>query len=209
VGLFLLSYQWGNQYRFGADRVPTLSGVLIRPPQPLPDVVLDDSNGAPFGRADLLERWSLLGFAAINSANGHRSIARLVEIYNRLADRPDLRRQVRLLLVSADSVPRLARDFERLSPAIAVLGGAPDQMEILQAALGVEPRAPATPPPPGTIPPGTTPSQEQLSQALPPLFLIDPEARLVALFPSSQSAATIAEDVAALADWPGLESAGQ
>lgn len=190
VGLFLLSYQWGNQYKLGADRAPSLSGVLIRPPQPLPDVVLSDSSGAPFGRADLLERWSLLGFAPINSARGHRSIARLVEIYNRLADQRELRLQLRLLLVSKDSMPRLARDFERLSPAIAVLGGEPDQVEQLQGALGVEPQATGT----------------DLPQELPPLFLIDPGARLVVVFPASQSAATVAKDVAALADWPGRSS---
>lgn len=191
VGLFLLSYQWGNQYRFGADRAPTVAGVLIRPPRPLPDVVLSNSSNGPFGRADLLEHWSLLGFASINGAQGHRGIARLVEIYNRLADRPDLRERLRLLLISANSAPGLARDFERLSPAIAVLGGALDQLDILQAALGIDPHTSNTDP----------------SQQLPALLLIDPRARLVALFPSSQPAASVAEDVAALADWPGLASA--
>jgi hypothetical protein len=126
-----------------------------------------------------------VGFAPINSARGHRSIARLVEIYNRLADQPELRRQLRLILVTADSVPRLALDFERLSPAISVLNGEPEQRDTLRAALGAGPQ-----------PPGPDSEQD-----LPPLFLIDPDARLVVLFPSSQSAASVAADVAALARW--------
>ena len=185
VGLFLLSYQWGSQYRYSTGDPPAVSGVSIRPPQPLPDFVLSSSSGSAFGRADLLDRWSLLGFAPVNSARGHRSIARLVEVYNRLADQPDLRRQLRLILVTADSVPRLAVDFERLSPAISVLSGEPEQQQILQAALGAGPQ----------------PSGPVSEQDLPPLFLIDPDARLLVLFPASQSAAAVAADVAALARW--------
>ncbi len=128
-----------------------------------------------------------MGFAPINSARGHRSIARLVEVYNRLADQPDLRRQLRLILVTADSVPRLALDFERLSPAISVLSGEPEQRDTLQAALGAGPQ----------------PTGPDSDQDLPPLFLIDPDARLLVLFPSSQSAAAVAADVAALARWAG------
>jgi hypothetical protein len=136
IGLFLLSYQWGSQYKHGAGEPPAIAGVSIRPAQPLPDFVLNGSSGAAFGRADLLEHWSLVGFAPINSARGHRSIARLVEVYNRLADQPELRRQLRLILVTADSVPRLALDFERLSPAISVLNGEPEQRDTLQSCAG-------------------------------------------------------------------------
>jgi len=180
LGLFIVSYQWGNQYKHGGDRPPTLSGVAIRPPLPLPDFVLTDSSDGPFGRADLIEHWSLLIFAAVDDARGHRGIARLVEVYNRLADRPNLQQRLRLLLVGTDAQPRLALDFERLSPAIAVLSAEPATLETLAAALGAEPRP--------------------RDHGLPPLFLIDTDARLVALFPASQSAAEVAADVAALAE---------
>lgn len=187
VGLFLLSYQWGSQYKHGADEPPAVSGVSIRPPQPLPDFVLRTSNGTAFGRAELIERWSLVGFASVNSARGHRSIARLMEVYNRLADQGDLRRQLRLLLITSDSVPKLAVDFERLSPAISVLSGDPEQRDTLQTALGAGPQ----------------PSGTDSDPDLPPLFLIDPDVRLLVLFPSSQSAASVAADVSALARWTG------
>jgi hypothetical protein len=180
LGLFLVSYQWGNQYMHGGDRPPTLSGVVIRPPLPLPDVVLTDSSDGPFGRADLIDHWSLLIFAAVDDARGHRGIARLVEVYNRLADRPHLQERLRLLLVGTDAESRLGRDFERLSSAITVLSAEPATLETLEATLGADPQS--------------------KGDGLPTLFLIDTDARLVALFPASQSAAEIAADVAALAE---------
>jgi len=180
VGLFIVSYQWGSQYKHGGALQPALSGIVIRPSLPLPDLVLTDSSGGPFGRADLIGYWSLLVFAASDDAQGRRGIARLVDVYNRLADQPDLQQRLRLLLVGTDAQPRLALDFERLSPAIAVLSAEPATLEALEAALGADPQA--------------------KNNGLPPLFLIDSDARLAALFPASQLAAEVAADVAALAD---------
>ncbi|MGB5833007.1 MAG: hypothetical protein WBG92_13585 [Thiohalocapsa sp.] len=182
VGLFLLMYQWGNQYKQPDQRTPALTGVLIRPPQTLPEFALSDANGDPFGRADLIDRWSLMAIAPIGDARGHLGIARLVEIFNRLADRPKLQHRMRLLLISADVAPRLARDFERLSPSITVLSGERTEFETLSAAaLGADLHAAA--------------------DSLPALFLIDDSARLTALFPASQFAAAVGADVAALANW--------
>jgi cytochrome oxidase Cu insertion factor (SCO1/SenC/PrrC family) len=182
IGLFLLAYQWGNQYRYSGGP-PTISGVLIRPAQPLPDFLLRDSAGEPVGRGDLLEHWSLLAFASLSDAGGHRGIARLVEVYNRLADRRDLRKRLRLLVITADAAPPLVRDFERLSPAIAVLTGLRDAVADVAAALGAEPDA----------------ALNGSADEPPTLFLLDPNAELVALFPGAQLPAAVAEDVAALA----------
>ena len=183
VGLFLFGYQWGNQFKRGGTEPPQISGVMLRPPQPLPDFVLKDSAGGDVGRTDLLDGWALLDFAPLADARGHRSIARLVEVYNRLAAEPELRKRLRLLLVSADSSPRLARDFERLSPAIGILGAERGVIDELRNALGA--------------------SEQPASDELSALFLIGPDATLVALFPTAQPAAEIAADVAALAQWPG------
>jgi cytochrome oxidase Cu insertion factor (SCO1/SenC/PrrC family) len=183
IGLFLLAYQWGNQYRHGGGDPPAIGGVLLRPAQPLPDFVLTDSAGEPFGRADLLEHWSLLGIASLGGAGGHRGMARLVEVYNRLADRPRLRARLRLLLVTADAAPGLTRDFERLSPAIAVLTGERPAIADLAAALGADPDTALA------VAAGEPPT----------LFLLDPDARLIALFPRAQEPAAIATDVDALA----------
>lgn len=187
IGLFLVSYQWGSQYRYGANRPPALSGVLVRPPRPLPDLVLADGSDRPFGSADLLDHWGLLVFAPGDGAQGERGIARLIDVYNRLADRPGLQRRLRLLLVGADAAPRLARDFRRLAPVVAVLTADTAELETLRAALGA----------------GPGPTAGPTEDGLQTLFLIDPKLRLLALFPASQPAAEVAADVAALAAWPG------
>jgi hypothetical protein len=188
VGLFVLGYQWGNQIQFGKDRAPAIEGVMIRPAVPLPDFVLTTTSGESFGRPDLADRWTLMAFTSLGGAGGHRSVARLIEVYNRLADGPDLQRRLSLTLISPDSAPALARDFERLSPAITILGGDAQEIRRLAQALG-------------TDTPASTP------QDLPPLFLITgANARLVALFPPAQSPARIAADVAALAEWPDLSA---
>ena len=185
IGLFLIGYQWGNQLQFGNARPLTLSGVMLRPPQPLPDFVLADSNGGSFGRPQLLDRWSLVALAPLSSAGGHLALNRMVEVYNRLAGDSALQRKLALLLVTGDDAPGLARDFERLSPAIRVLTGDPEQREVLRGALGA--------------------GADDPSDNVPPLFLIGPRARLLALFPSAQPAQAVADDVASLAAWPGLE----
>jgi hypothetical protein len=183
IGLFLFAYQWGNLYRYGAGDPPAIGGVLLRPAQPLPDFLLTDTSGKPFGHGDLFEHWSLLGMVNLAGADGHRGMARLVEIYNRLADQPRLRERLRLLLVSADAAPGLARDFERLSPAIAVLSGERAAVAELGTALGADPDSTLA---------GT-------DAAPPTLFLLDPDAQLVAIFPSAEAPSAIAADVASLA----------
>jgi hypothetical protein len=184
IGLFLLAYQWGNLYRHGGGDPPAIGGVVLRPPQPLPDFVLSDSAGEPFGRADLFGHWSLLAVASLAGAGGHRGMARQVEVYNRLADRPRLRARMHLLLVTADAAPGLTRDFERLSPAIAVLSGSRTAVADLASALGADPDK-------ALAAAGADP---------PTLFLLDPDARLVALFPHAQAPADVARDIAALAE---------
>ncbi len=197
VGLFLLAYQWGNQYKYGAAEPPAIGGVLLRPPRPLPEFMLADSADQPFEREALIDQWSLLAVGNLSGASGHRALARLIEVYNRLADQRELRRRFLLLLVTADSAPALARDFERLSPAIAVLSGQRAAVaEFVQAALGSNPDQLMNRNQAATTDPDDTPS----------LFLIDPEARVLALFPGAQPAEEIAEDLKTLVHYQARRS---
>ena len=183
VGLFLIGYQWGNQYQRAGEEPPRIAGVLIRPPMTLPEPVLD--GPARLARTDLAGRWSLLALASPAGASGHRTVARMVEVANRLADRPRLRSRLQMLLVSADEVPALARDFQRLNADLRVLAAAPSDFEALSGALGIERSTPAAA--------GGEP---------PPLFLIGPQARVLALFPAAQPPQRIAEDLVTLAEHP-------
>ena len=184
VGLFLIAYQWGNQYQLAGAGPPSIGGVLIRPPQPLPALDLSGPRGGLTGD-DLLEHWTLIALASPAGAGGHRAVAKLIEVANRLVAEPDLRERLRLLLISADDAPRLARDFERLTPELSVLTGGPQMLERLRAALGAGPA-------------------QADAEEPPALYLIDPKVRLVALFPGAQAPAGIAADIVALDGWPGL-----
>jgi hypothetical protein len=184
VGLFLIGYQWGNQYQRANDAPPRIQGVLLNPPITVPDVSLQGPRG-DFAREMLDGHWSLLAFGSPGSALGHRGVARLMAVNNRLADRPDLRDQLRLLLVSADDLPAVARDFERLSPNLHVLSTNRAELEQLQRALGA-----------------TTAAGAEAGDQPPALFLVDPTSRVVVLFPGSQPAQQIADDLATLAERP-------
>lgn len=185
VGLFLVGYQWGNQFQRDHEAALRIDGVLLRAPTALPELDLRGPQG-PVTNADLRGHWSLIAFGSPGSATGHRRVARLIEVANRVADQPDLRKDLRLLLISADDLPGLARDFEQLTPNLRVLSASSQALSDLRDALGAGRAAPA----------------EESATTPPPLFLIGPQAHLVALFTGAQPAASIAEDLKTLATRP-------
>lgn len=181
VGLFLIGYQWGNQFQRQHEAPLRIQGVLLRAPIALPELDLHGAQG-PLTGADLRDHWSLIAFGSPATAAGHRGVARLIEIANRVADQPDLRKDLRLLLISADDAPGVARDFERLTPSLRVLSTQASALSELQDALGA----------------GSALQPEDDTEP-PPLFLIGPQQLLVALFPGVQPAASVADDFIALA----------
>jgi len=185
VGLFLIGYQWGNQYQARDRGPPTITGVLIRPTIPLPEITLSGAVGQPVNADALRDHWTLLAFGQLDGAAGQRAIATLVETANRLAGDEDLHDDLRLVLVSPDVQPALARDFERLSPLLIIASGTAADVSALGDAFGSDPT-------------------EADPAAPPAIFLLSPQARLAALFPGGQPPTAIAKDIAALADWPGL-----
>ncbi len=191
VGLFLIGYQWGNQYQTGDQGPPNIGGVLIRPAIPLPEVHLSGAMGQPVDAEALTGHWTLLAFGRLDGAAGQRAIATLVETANRLAGDTSLYDRLRLLLVSPDAQPVLARDFERLSPLLTIASGSAADMGALGDAFGIDPTTEPDP------------------SAPPAIYLLSTQARLAALFPGGQAPERMAQDVAALADWPGLHEAPQ
>lgn len=184
VGLFIVGYQWGNQFQTAHQAPLRIDGVLLRPPVELPELDLQGTQG-PFSRDDLQQHWSLIAFGSPGSALGHRGVSRLIEIANRVADQPDLRKRLQLLLISADDAPILARDFEQLTPSLRVLSAPEQLLANLKEAVGAEQAQPA-----------------EGADRPPPLFLIDLQARLVALFSGGQPAASIAADLKMLSERP-------
>jgi hypothetical protein len=185
MGLFLLAYYWGNQYKYRDSNPPVIEGVLIRPPIALPDFDLLDATGQPFTAKSFAEHWTLLSFGDPSHVTGHLAITRMIEAYNRLASDPDLQAMLQLTLASEREDPILARDFARLSPVLRILSGELGELQRLGASVGA-------PPPQGA---SAAPEDEEA----PAMYLIGPSGRLVALFTGAQAPASIALDLSAIA----------
>lgn len=174
MGLFVLGYQWGNEYQRRHGRPPAISGVLVRPPAVIPGFRLEDPLGRPFDQDTLATGWTLLTFGDLSAIQGQLAIQRLIDVYHRIAGEEKLHRALRLVLVTTTDAPNLARDFARLSPALYVLGGEAAELDRLRASLGVGPEA------------------EQ------PFFVFAPGGYLVALLTERGDNAELASDLLAL-----------
>jgi hypothetical protein len=89
---------------------------------------------------------------------------------------------MQLVLAAPDQPADLAQDFGRLSPALRLVSGEAGDLGQLAGLLGEPPN----------------PDQGGRST----LYLIAPNARLLAFFPASQAARTVADDLVLLAEWP-------
>jgi hypothetical protein len=181
IGLFLIGYYWGNQYKYSGGP-PAIEGVMISPAMPLAEFDLRDAQGRPFGSEDLADRWTLLAFGEISQARGQLAVTHMIEVYNRLADRPELRDRLQLLLAAPSQSPNLASDFQRLSPALRILSGEESELSRLAGLLGASP---------------TGIGEEGAAR-----YLIAPNGSLLALFAAGQPAEAVASDVMTLSDWP-------
>ncbi|MCG6895665.1 MAG: hypothetical protein LJE61_04445 [Thiocapsa sp.] len=174
ISLFILSYQWGNQYQRRSAEPPAIGGLLIRPPSTVPDFELLDPLGRPLGQDDLRQGWTLLAFGDLSRASGQLAVQRLIDVYNRVADERSLQRELRLVLVATADTPDLARDFASLLPALHVLGGDAEQITRLRDGLGLGP------------------------EETPALFVFGPGGYLVAFLPDDLDGAVMAEDLKAI-----------
>ena len=173
ISLFVLAYQWGNQYQRRSAAPPTIGGLLIRPPASLPDFELREALGRPFGHKDLSQGWTLLAFGDLSRASGQLAVQRLIDVYNRVADERVLRKQLRLVLVgTGDS--SLHRDFAGLMPALKILGGDAEQIERLRTDIGL----------------GASDSSA--------IFVLAPGGYLLAFLPETEGGAQMAEDLRAI-----------
>lgn len=176
IALFVLAYQWGNQYQRRNASAPVIGGLLIRPPANLPDFDLRDALGRPFTQADLAQGWTLLAFGDLSRASGQLAIQRLIDLYNRVADERRLHKQLRLVLITTSDTPALARDFTGLLPALRVVSGETGQIDRLREGIGLG---------------------EEDTQAL---FVIGPGGYVIAFLPETQDGAAMAHDLNAIHD---------
>jgi hypothetical protein len=174
IALFVLAYQWGNQYQRRSATPPVIGGLLISPPATVPDFEIRDALGRPFDQDDLSQGWTLLAFGDLARASGQLAVQRLIDTYNRVADERALRRQLTLALVTTTDNVSLARDFTGLLPALKVLSGDPEQIDRLRGDIGLG------------------------SEDAAAFFVIGPGGYIVAFLPETQEGAAMAEDLKAI-----------
>ncbi|RKT43255.1 SCO family protein [Thiocapsa rosea] len=174
ISLFVLAYQWGNQYQRRSAASPVIGGLLIRPPASLPDFELREALGRTYSQEDLSQGWTLLAFGDLSRASGQLAVQRLIDVYNRVADERALRKQLRLVLVTTGDDPNLSRDFAGLLPALKLLGGDAEQIERLRADIGLG------------------------SAETPAIFVVAPGGYVLAFLPETEGAAQMADDLKAI-----------
>jgi cytochrome oxidase Cu insertion factor (SCO1/SenC/PrrC family) len=174
LGLFLLGYYWGNQYK-QREPPPMEAAILLRPALALPTFTARDADGQPLGPRRFEGHWSLLLVGALNHADTVRGLALQTRVLNRLAAKPELQRSLWPVLISPDpehdGPQRLSDTVAAYNPNLVAASGPVEEMQPLYKRLGSGPEAPPT------------------------LYLIDPQMRATALFTPRQDPATMARDL--------------
>ncbi len=177
--LFVFGYLWGNRYK--QPEVPEVhSAILLRPALHLPDFQARDYRGAEVKLSTLHGRWTLLLAGQLDDPGTGRGLVHLTRVYNRLAARPDVQKDLRLLLLSPapgrDGPDRLQDTVFSYNPDMDAATGEPEALAGLFAALGIT---------------AATDSDSTL-------YLLDPQGRAVAVFTNNDDPASIAEDLRAI-----------
>lgn len=164
----------------------TEAAAVYATPRPLPDFALLDHDGGRFDRARFRGRYTLVLFGFTNCPDlCPTTLLTLAEVERRLVDLPPGERPA-VVMVSVDparDTPAvLARYVPHFDPAFVGVTGEDAAIAALAQALGAAYQR------------GVPVDGSYTVDHTAALFLIDPEARLAAVFPTPHVAATIAAD---------------
>jgi cytochrome oxidase Cu insertion factor (SCO1/SenC/PrrC family) len=152
--------------RYVEEQLPVISGILLRPAMPVPEFELRDQDDKPFTRERLSSHWSLLLLDPQASPSAPLLLAR---IHNRMAATPELQKQLRFILIPGQPI---SGPHAEPGDGFFTLSGSQAALDETFKRFGVnEPQGAYT------------------------LYLIEPDAKLRALFTGDQDAATIAADL--------------
>lgn len=94
-------YYWGNLH--APKNIEMLAASLLEDPIVLQPIALRDQFGEPFDNQRLAEHWNLVLFGYTRSRNTSPAMLTLsTQILNRMADRPELQKNMRVLFVTVD-----------------------------------------------------------------------------------------------------------
>ncbi|MEJ2395871.1 MAG: hypothetical protein P8Z77_14145 [Candidatus Thiodiazotropha sp.] len=170
---FGIAFYGGSRYQGRSQPAPTISGVAIYPPSPLPD--LPDRDDAPLHRAELSGHWSLLMLDPHAGETRSLALVRLLQVHNHLASDPELQKRLAYLYLPRRLEQAVQEAIDGLDGNVHALSGNAQQLDETFRLFGVETDADSA-----------------------ALYLIGPQTRLHALFTPDQDIATIAEDITTL-----------
>ena len=173
----------------------TETAAVYAEPRPLPEVALVAHDGSRFDRARFLGRYTLVLFGFTNCPDlCPTTLVTLAEVERRLVDLPAAQRPA-VVMVSVDphrDTPEvLGRYVPHFDPAFVGVTGEDGAIARLAQALGAAYQK------------GAEVDGSYAVDHTAALFLIDPEARLAAVFPTPHVAATIAADYRRILAAPG------
>ncbi len=169
---FGFAYYVGNQY--SGTSPPQISGVLLRPPVPVPEFTLQDQHGNSFSETQLADQWSLILLDPHQVAEPP-ALLHLVQVHNRLAIEPALQQKIRFIYLPRQTNETINTLAAPMGTGFTTLSGDSEDLTETFSRFGVS-----------DITDGFT------------LYLIDPDTSIQVLFTGSQDAATIAEDLITL-----------
>ena len=170
------------------DALPPLErATLFQEPRPLPELKLIDQAGRAYGRERLRGHWNFLFFGFVNCPDiCPTTLATLAAVRKELADLP-AGELPGVTLVSVDpgrdSPAALARYVAHFDPSFTGVTGSADAISSLTESLGVA----------VIIGPEAADGNYAVDHTA-AIFLVDPEARVAALFGTPHQARTIAND---------------
>lgn len=168
----------------------TQSAAVYQEPRALPDFALVAHDGTAFGPAQLRGHWTVLFFGFTNCPDVcPATLAQLTAVRRRLADLPAAQ-QPHVVMVSVDpkrdTPARLAQYVPYFDPSFVGVTGTPATVEALTKRMGVAVHV-------GPERDGTYTVDHTAA-----LFLVGPDGRLAAVFPTPHVADTIAADYRAI-----------
>ena len=185
-------YHWGNLH--APKNMGMLAAALLEDPIVLQPIALQDQFGEPFDNQRLADRWNLVMFGYTRSRNDSPAMLTLsTQVLNRMADRPELQENFRVLFVTVDpehDTPEILGEFLMFYRDDFVgLTAEPAYIRAFAGQLGVRfQRRPANKEGDYRIDHSTS------------MALVDPHGRLFGLFTGRVDAASIAHDLKLIMD---------
>ena len=188
VGALIIGYYWGNHHSVASLEYLNFHPLTI--PKKIDHFILSGQSESIFSAENFLQHWNLIivGHTHLKSASPQLTLA--TQIYNRLADKPNLQDQLQIIYLELDTESAQKKEIEEyvahFNPEFIALTGNKKNVEQFTEEIGVIFKTA------GTVP-------EQRIDHSSSLTLIAPDGSLVGLFTGRVDAVSISQDLKTLA----------